>query len=281
MMNSPQDPVDGTAPRDVSTVINDPHHDIPRRIVNILRDHREHPTTILIDDIDNIQQATRSGIHIESLYASEGTPDETITEIHNLAGEAPVHILSRSVIDNLFGKEKRTRIFALAPAPQITRLGDLSTTDGDIIVLDGVRLVGNIGAITRSAVGFGASAVVLLDSGLANAYDRRLIRASRGLVFSLPLVLATPQELLEYVRQEKITVGTFAARATDNLETLSTIPGRMAIILGSERHGVSDTITANADHTYSIPMSPHIDSYNVSVSAAIALYERNRRTTTH
>lgn len=257
-------------------VIEEPYHHVARRISDVLRNKSAKPKTVLIDDIENIQQAVRSGIGIDSIYVSTGTSSAVANDMCKLAGNVPAYVLSHKVMGSLFGAEKRSRVFALAKVPRPKQLSDLSDSEGDIVVLDGVRLAGNIGAIIRTSVGFGVSALVLLDSGLKNIFDRRLIRASRGLVFTLPIVLASPGELSDYVQLERMPVGTLAANATDRLDSLGSVPGKMAIILGSERKGVSERLQSIASYRCSIPMSPEIESFNVSVSAGIALYARNR-----
>ncbi|MDO4259006.1 MAG: TrmH family RNA methyltransferase [Actinomycetaceae bacterium] len=269
----------GNGTRGDHTVIDDPNHPISRRIRDVLRNRSSKPKTILIDDPENIEQAARSGVQLDSLYVTEGLPPSSIGDTLSVHGRLPVHMLSRGVVDGLFGDEKRARVFALANAPRPARLSDLSSAQGDIVVLDGVRLMGNIGAITRTSAGFGAAGLVLLESGLRHVFDRRLIRASRGLVFTLPIVLATPDEFADYVLGERTVVSTLTAHAIERLESASGVQDRMAIVLGSERHGVSEKLDRLASYRYAIPMSPEIDSLNVSVAAGIALYERNRSRT--
>src|SRR5699024_3645568 len=120
----------------------------------------------------------------------------------------------------LFGDRKCSRVFALARAPRRPKLRDLNGTKGDIIILDGVRIDGNIGAITRTACALDAAGVVLIDSGLRTTLDRRLIRASRGLVFAPPVILATRAECIEFIGQERITLATLSADAVDPLRSI-------------------------------------------------------------
>ncbi|AXR74841.1 TrmH family RNA methyltransferase [Auritidibacter ignavus] len=263
-------------PGEDHTIIDDSHHPVARRISDVLRNRSSKPKIILIDDLENIEQAVRNNVRLDSLYMTEGSQPASINDTIFEYGEFPTHTLSRDVADGLFGGEKQSRIFALAKAPRPAKLSDLSETESDIVVLDGVRLVGNIGAITRTSVGFGTAGLILLDSGLQNVFDRRLIRASRGLVFALPIVLTTVDEFARYIHRERISVGTLTAHATDSLESAWDIAERMAIVLGSERHGVSEKLNTIADYKYAIPMSPEVESLNVSVSAGIALYERSR-----
>ncbi len=140
-------------------------------------------------------------------------------------------------------------------------------------MLDGVRMVGNIGAITRTASALGAAGVIVLDSGLRTTFDRRLIRASRGLVFSLPVVLASRTECAGFLQREKVRIATLSADAESPLHAIRSVTDRIALILGSERDGVSQGFDDLANHRFSIPMKPGVESLNVSVAAGIALYE--------
>lgn len=265
-----------------ATAIENPSHPIARRVRDILRAGSSARRTVLIDDEENIVQALRSGVRLESLYFAEHGPvvnEEVLAA--TISSRIPVHRVSVSTLAAIFGPEKRTRVFALADRPRPRTLADLARMEGDVVVLDGVRLAGNIGAITRSAAALGAAGVILIDSGITSTYDRRLIRASRGLVFSLPVVLSTHQQVADFLRETSIMLVGLAADASAPLAELSEIPGRLALLLGSERAGASEALVALASRHYTIPIDPGIDSLNVSVAGAIALYERGRGTQAH
>lgn len=115
-----------------------------------------------------------------------------------------------------------------------------------------------------------------MDSGLPTTLDRRLIRASRGLVFAIPVVLASRREFSEYAHRQRITLASISADAPEPLSAIRAVPSRLALVMGSERRGISDELGTLTAYRYSIPMAPHVESLNVSVAAAIALYERQR-----
>lgn len=255
-------------------IIDNPYHPVARRITDVVRRRPATPNVILIDDLENIAQAARSGVLIDSLYISEGLDPVAIDKAGPELHEVQIHTLSSAVTKKIFGDDKRSRIFALAQSPPPGELSDFSDSPGDIIVLDGVRLVGNIGAIVRTSAGLNAAAVILLDSGLRTVFDRRLIRASRGLIFTLPTVIAPRRDVIHYLHEQQIPVATLAADCTEPIEVLQRIKERIAIVLGSERRGVSEDIGRVADYRCSIAMSDDIESLNVSVSAGIALHER-------
>lgn len=265
------------APTLPAAIIDDPRHPAVRRVADVLRSRAARPRTILIDDEENIAQAARAGVELIALYVSASRLED-ISPACIPASAPELHALSREVLRGLFTGEKHSRVFALARAPRPASLRDLITAGGDLLVLDGVRIPGNIGAILRSARAFGAAGIVLLDSGLTSIYDRRLIRASRGLLFTLPVLTATRSELTEFLQDERIPLAAMSADADDSLDAISQVPGRLAILLGSERTGPSDTLAKLAACRYAVPMLPGVESLNVSVAAGIVLHERRRLT---
>lgn len=257
-------------------IIGDVRNPVARRVADVLRNRSAKPKIFLIDDAENIDQALRSGIRLDSLYVTEGQELPGSIAAATYSSRVPVHVLAVSVAKSLFGGEKRARTFALAHAPQQPPLHELPGRPGDVVVLDGVRVVGNIGAITRTACALGAAGVVLIDSGLKSPLDRRLVRASRGLVFTVPVILATRSEFNAYVQREGLILASLTADATEPLSSIRDVPGRLALVLGGERDGVSTELDSLTSHRYAISMTPDVESLNVSVAAGIALYEHRR-----
>ncbi|MHA4949244.1 TrmH family RNA methyltransferase [Micromonospora sp. SD19] len=258
--------------REPATVqaIDSTRHPVVRRIADVLRNRSERPSIFVLDDLENIEQAIACGVEVDTLYLSASADPSTFAGID---ADVPRYVLDDSVARTLFGEQKRSRAFALARAPRRPRLRDLIGTTGDIIILDGVRIVGNIGAITRTACALAAAGIVLVDSGLRTIWDRRLIRASRGLVFATPVVLATRAECAEFIRQEGLVLAALSADAVEPLSSIRTARERLALAMGSEREGVSRELDALTTYRYSIPMASNVESLNVSVTAGIALFE--------
>lgn len=260
--------------RETVHAIDDTRHPAVRRVADVLRARSGRPRVFLIDDTENIEQALACGIALDSLYVTGAAIDGGLPAPIGVGPDVPLHVLDETVARTLFGERRSARVFALAHAPRPPRLRDLAGAAGDVVVLDGVRIVGNIGAITRTACALGAAGVVLLDSGLRTTLDRRLVRASRGLVFATPVVLARRAECIDFIRQERLTVAALSADAAAPLSTIRRVEERLALVLGGERDGVSPDLAAVATRHYAIPMTPRAESLNVSVAAGIALYER-------
>ncbi|UFU08201.1 TrmH family RNA methyltransferase [Ruania halotolerans] len=259
-------------------LIADRAHAIARRIGDVVRAGSRAQPTILIDDEENILQASRHGVQLDGIFRTRSQV-ALGAELSALAhaGGVPVRRLTDGVAAELFGGEKRARVFALARRPSQYALGDLAPLSGDIVILDGVRLAGNIGALTRTAAALGAAGLVLVETGLSSVYDRRLIRASRGMVFALPVVIASREQVEQFLREVPLTLLSLAATATTPLAEIAAVRGRAAILLGSERRGASRELDSLASHRFAVQMSHRVESLNVSVAGAIALYERLHR----
>ena len=228
---------------------------------------------ILIDDEENILQALEAGIEIHSIYYSG---DEVLLPhlIRKLPSGTSVHELARRTCKKLFENDKITRVFAIAHTPIPCRLSSLLETPRDIVALEDLTISGNIGAIIRTSLAFGAGAIVLLDAQPADIYDRRLIRASRGHVFSLPIVTATTEEFIRFCQQNQLPILVMAVQANRAVQEASSLAGRLMIVFGSEKDGCSETLVNAATLRVQIPTDSKVESLNVSTAAGIMLYSR-------
>ena len=144
-----------------------------------------------------------------------------------------------------------------------------------IAVMDGVEKPGNLGAVLRSADAAGADAVIICDP-LTDLYNPNLIRASIGAVFTVPVAVCSSGEAITFLKDRGIK------RLTAQLQESSVycdcdMGGATAIVFGTEATGLSDGWRQAADAHIMIPMLGRLDSLNVSVSAAILLYEAIRQ----
>lgn len=144
-----------------------------------------------------------------------------------------------------------------------------------IVVLESVEKPGNLGAVLRSADSAGADAVIVCDP-LTDLYNPNLIRASIGAVFSVPTVTAGSQETIDWLKARNIRILT-AQLQDSGLYYDTDMTTGTAIVMGTESTGLTDIWRKNADRHIRIPMLGKLDSLNVSVSAAILLYEAVRQ----
>ena len=156
-------------------------------------------------------------------------------------------------------------------------LGDLDLSPEPLVVVtEDVEKPGNVGAILRSADAVGAS--VVIAAGGTDLFNPNVIRASVGTVFAVPVVAASADEVAGWLRGRGVRVVATRGDA-DCLHVDADLRGPVAIVLGSEAEGLSDAWRGPDVEAVRLPMAGVADSLNVSVAAAVLLYEawRQRR----
>jgi len=144
-----------------------------------------------------------------------------------------------------------------------------------IVVLESVEKPGNLGAILRTAEAAKVDAVIVCDP-LTDLYNPNLIRASIGGVFCVPVAVCTSGECIAFLKEHGIRILT--AQLQDSYEYYDyDMRHATAIVMGTESTGLTDQWREAADAHIRIPMLGRLDSLNVSVSAAILMYEAVRQ----
>ena len=261
-------------PQSQGTVVDSLLHPLAVVIRQLLtRSEKQRLDRILIDDEENILEALQAGVDVELVFhAGELALSETLRKA--LPAKVDIHEVARRTCKKLFENEKISRIFAIAKTPALVSLDSLARIRQDIVVLEDVAISGNIGAIVRTSLALGVGAIVLLNTDPVDIYDRRLIRASRGYVFSLPVVTATTEELLRFCAAQRLDLLITAPQADTPIGDIASMQRRLVIALGSEKQGCSQALIDAATLRVKIPINPRVESLNVSAAAGIALYHR-------
>jgi len=240
----------------------------------LTRTGRVELSRILIDDEENILQAVDSGVEIESVYYAG---DEIVSDVlkKKLSPKVSIYEVAKRTTKKIFENDKITRIFAIAKTPKPLGLDAITKIQRDIVVLEDVSISGNIGAITRTSLALGVGGIVLLNTEHADIYDRRLIRASRGYVFCLPVIATTTDAFIKFAKQNNLQILVANTHAEKMVYEISSIPQRLMIVFGSEKDGCSQALTDAATLQIRIPLDPRVESLNVSAAAGITLYSRS------
>ena len=144
-----------------------------------------------------------------------------------------------------------------------------------VVILESVEKPGNLGAVLRSADASGVDAVIVCDP-LTDLYNPNLIRSSIGAIFTIPVATATSQETIAWLKANNIRI--YTAQLQDSEWYYDTdMKGGTAIVMGTEATGLTDVWRKAADAHIKIPMLGRLDSLNVSVSAAILMFEAVRQ----
>lgn len=144
-----------------------------------------------------------------------------------------------------------------------------------VVVLESVEKPGNLGAVLRSADAAGVDAVIICDP-LTDLYNPNLIRSSIGGIFTVQVAAATSEEAIKWLKDNGIKI--YTAQLQDSEWYYDTdMTSGTAIVMGTEATGLTDVWREAADAHIRIPMLGRLDSLNVSVSAAILMFEAVRQ----
>ncbi len=199
--------------------------------------------------------------------------DETLAaQLSQVAGET--FRVPKPVFEKLSRRESPDGLVAVCTLPERNPDTLALKPDPLIVVLEGVEKPGNLGAIIRSAEVAGADAVIV--SGGTDLTNPHVIRNSRGLVFTLPVLAMEPAAAHGW-----LTLRGVKLYATTPAATLphwqADLAGPSALLMGSEAEGLSRFWLEKADACIQIPLQGSGDSLNVSVSAAVVLFEAVRQ----
>jgi len=245
-----------------------------------LRDRRERDRAglTLVDGAREVRRALDAGIELVEVFVCDpllaGPDARAALDLLRDRGVATQPV-SEAVFAKLAFGERVEGILAVVRIPS-TALADLALPDDPlVVVIEGVEKPGNVGAVLRSADGAGADAVVAA-SPRTDLFNPNAIRASAGTVFTVPTGAAPTPEVLAWLRDRSLR--TVAARVgAGRPYTEADLTGPLAIVLGAEADGLTDAWVADGIEAVNLPMLGVADSLNVSISAAILLYEARRQ----
>src|SRR4051812_7937424 len=246
-----------------------------------LRDRRERDRTglTIVDGAREILRALDAGVRVDVAFVAPEMlrSDHARDAAERLGRSGSVIETSPVVLAKVGFGERSDGVVAILETPSVS-LDDVTARLPPhplVVVVEGVEKPGNLGAVIRSADGAGAAAVIAADP-LTDTFNPNAIRASLGTIFALPVVSASRQEALDWLGANGIRAVAAVVDAS-TAYTEADLTGALAIVLGSEAEGLSPAWRTDGVTPVSIPMAGIADSLNVSVAAAVLLYEAVRQ----
>ncbi|MBN2117581.1 MAG: RNA methyltransferase [Anaerolineales bacterium] len=235
---------------------------------------RKQDGLMLVEGYDEIQLALAAGCKPQTLLSA---PELTAPQIDAIAAENIT--VNRAVFEKMSYRENPDGWLAVFAIPR-TSLADLKLSESPlVIVAESLEKPGNLGAILRTADAAPADALLVCDPRV-DIWNPNVVRASRGAVFSVPVVESDNASAWEWLK----TRGLRLLAATPSAETPYTevnLREPLAIAVGTEDEGLTDFWMSRADVKIKIPMMGRVNSLNVSVSTALILYEAVRQRSHH
>jgi 23S rRNA (guanosine2251-2'-O)-methyltransferase len=230
---------------------------------------------------NSVVEALRAGVPITSVYVAEGAErDSRLREVFATAAESGVSLLEvpRPELDRLTGGAVHQGLAARIPAYEYAHPDDLLALAEErkepplIVALDSVTDPRNLGAVVRSASGFGAHGVVVPERRAAGM-TAAAWKTSAGAAARIPVAQTVnlTRQLKAYQQAGCMVVG-LAADGDVSLPDLDLADGPLVVVVGSEGDGLSRLVAETCDQLVSIPMSSSLESLNAGVAASVALY---------
>lgn len=260
-------------------IIASPSNSRVKEIVRLRqRRHRDRTGLFVVEGVPEVRRALDRPVEIQSLFVCPSLLSDPSgpTEVDRARGlgvevvevaEGPFRKASyRGTPDGLLAVARQ-----YATDLEAIPLGETPL----LLVVESIEKPGNLGAMMRTVAAVAGTGVIVADP-TTDPFNPNVIRASRGLVFSVPLAVAATDDVLAWLRGADIAVvATFTEAVTPYFDT--DLTGPVAIVVGSEHRGLSAAWSSAADLRVTIPMPGTADSLNAATAAAVVLFEALRQ----
>ena len=249
-----------------------------------LRDRRQRDATglTLVDGTREVRRALDAGAGVVEAFVCEPllAGEDARAALDALAAHGiPTISTTEAAFSKVAFGDRADGLVAVVRIPSM-RLDDLALPDDPlIVVIEAVEKPGNLGAVLRSADGAGVDALIAA-SPRTDLMNPNAIRASAGTIFSVPLASASTDEVVDWLGRRSIPIVATLVDA-ETPYTDADLTGPLAIAFGSEATGLTAPWRTPGVSGIRLPMLGIADSLNVSVSAAVVLYEARRQRDRH
>ncbi len=229
-----------------------------------------------IEGKKEIEMALEGGYELLQVFYDSASVDAEFLEHLESIQSLEVFEVSHELYSKLAHRGSTEGVVAIAK----TKSHDLSSlhlpdSETLILVAEAPEKPGNIGALLRTADAAAIDAVIIANPR-GDLYNPNSIRSSLGCIFTVPTYIGTSEEVVHFLKSQNID--SYAAALDASVPyTEVAFSGRSAIIVGTESTGLSDVWIKNSKQNIIIPMRGQIDSMNVSVAAAVILFEAIRQ----
>jgi len=233
-----------------------------------------------IEGLRIVEEAIRSGLRFRAVFFKESAQNLAERLLPQIGANVDALLLRDKLFDGIVPSESPQGVAALL------RLKEFSFADvlerlqvGPVIVLAGLQDPGNLGTILRSAEAFGSAGVVL-GEGTVSPFNSKVIRASAGSIFRLPVILTKAagglDEISAKLRAQSVRLLATSSHKGTPLDQAN-LRGPVAVFVGSEGSGLPRALMGQADALVAIPHMPQVESLNAGVAGSIVLYEAARQ----
>jgi RNA methyltransferase, TrmH family len=229
-----------------------------------------------IEGVRMIEEAVRSGLKFRAVFFSESAQPRAGRLLPQIHSQVETLLVPDKLFSSAVPSQTPQGVAALVQVKTFAMKDVLEAPGtGPLLVIAGVQDPGNLGTILRSAEAFGARGV-LLGEGTVSAYNSKVIRASAGSLFRVPVAKAEVNSLAAELRARGVRMLATSSHKGVTLPE-SKLAEQTAIFIGNEGAGIDKKLLGEMDELIMIPHSARVDSLNAGVAASIVLYESARQ----
>ncbi|MGE5454296.1 MAG: TrmH family RNA methyltransferase [Methylocystaceae bacterium] len=244
-------------------LITSPENEYIRQLKKLkMKKYRETTGLFLAEGVRLVTEALQARVVQELLIHEDSTLEFELVDGVNLIR------VSDKVMKLLTETETSQGVLAVCRTHLVSKPEQLAV--GPWVAVDNLADPGNLGTIIRTAWGTGMCGVILLGDSV-DPYNSKVVRASMGGIFHVPVIAADSSDILSWQMAGHQLVVATAEAATSYAEA-SYAPS-LILVVGSEAHGVSPEIEARAELAVSLPLQTGVDSINAAVCAGVLMYE--------
>jgi len=229
-----------------------------------------------IEGLRILEEAIRSGLRFRAVFFSSSAEAKAQRLLPQIGAQVETVLLPDKLFASAVPSETPQGVAALVRWKELSLDEVLAKAQaGPLLALAGIQDPGNLGTILRSAEAFGAGGV-LLGEGTVSPFNPKVVRASAGSVFRLPVARTKLFAALGPMREHGLRlVATSSHKGTPLCD--AKLAGPVAIFIGGEGAGLPRDLIPEMDEIVAIPHSPQVESLNAGVAASIVLYEVARQ----
>lgn len=244
------------------------------------RRHRDRSGTYLLEGFRAVTRAIDSGTEIQYLYVCPelflGNNESKLIAAAAASGTTVIEVAAGPFTKAAY-RDRPEGLLGVATQFE-TGLSKLETgPDPLILVVEAIEKPGNLGTMLRTADAAGCSAVIVCDP-TTDPFNPNVVRASTGALFTVPLAVTSSTDAIAWLKERNIRIVATTPDA-DVIHHDADLKGPLAIAIGSEQFGLTETWLNAADARVRMPMAGMADSLNAAMAAGVALFEAVRQRT--
>ncbi|MCK0190234.1 RNA methyltransferase [Arenibacter sp. F20364] len=260
--------------------INSIHNPLVKSTISLKEKSRERKKNglFVIEGVKELELAIKGQYTLKTIlfYPELISSDTTLELIKGISPVPEIIAISKDIFQKLAHRDTTEGLLAIASTKEHA-LESLKFKNNSplVLVAEAPEKPGNIGALLRTADAAGLDAVIIANPK-SDLYNPNIIRSSVGCVFTTNIALGSTEEIIQFLIGHNITINCAALSASIPYTEVDYTQGT-AIVVGTEATGLSEQWLNKASQNIIIPMQGEIDSMNVSVSAAILIFEARRQ----